>query len=95
MGNNSSSAADHLFTVQPVTDAKLLPKEQARALHHTTAQLLFLSHVRHDIQTTVAFLTTRVKKSPDEDDWGKLKWVHKYLGTTCHLPLSNNISLVL
>ena len=30
-----------------------------------------------DIQTAVAFLSTRVK-SPDEDNWGKLKWVVKY-----------------
>ena len=33
---------------------------------------------RRDIQTTVAFLATRVKKT-DEDDWGKLKRVLKYL----------------
>jgi hypothetical protein len=39
-----------------------------------------------DIQTTVAFLTTRVK-APDEDDWGKLKRVLKYLSSTCHLCL--------
>ena len=38
---------------------------------------------RQDIQTAVAFLTTRVK-NPDEDDWGKLKWILKYLnGTKC------------
>ncbi len=45
--------------------------------------------VRQDIQTTVAFLTTRVK-SPTEDDWGKLKRVLKYLNGTrlLHLKLS-------
>ena len=43
------------------------------------AQLLFMAtRARWDIQTAVSFLTTRVK-SPDEDDWGKLKWVLKYL----------------
>lgn len=36
---------------------------------------------------TVSFLTTRVKR-PDEDDWGKLKRVMKYLYSTRHLPLS-------
>jgi hypothetical protein len=40
---------------------------------HTTAQLLFLSmRVQHDIQPVMAFLTTR-GKSPDEDNWAKVK----------------------
>ncbi len=34
----------------------------------------------------MAFLTTRVK-APDEDDWGKLKRILKYLSSTCHLHL--------
>jgi hypothetical protein len=63
----SSPAADHLFQVRPPTEAQFLPEDQARAFYHTTAQLLFLSCVRRDIQTTIAFLTTRVKH-PDEDD---------------------------
>ena len=33
---------------------------------------------RRDIQTAVSYLTTRVK-CPDEDDWGKVKRVLKYL----------------
>ena len=49
--------------------------------------MLFLSRVRRDIQTTVAFLTTRVKR-PDEDDWGKLKRVLKYLSMTRFLDLT-------
>ena len=36
---------------------------------------------RRDIPSTVAFLTTRVKK-PDEDDWMKLKSCFKYLKGT-------------
>ena len=83
----STSVADHLFQVRPDTNERPLPEEQARAYHHTTAQLLFLSRVQRDIQTTVAFLTTRVKR-PDEDDWGKLKRVLKYLHSTQNLPLS-------
>ena len=56
--------------------------------HHTTAQLLFLSsRARRDIQTAVAFLTTRVK-APDEDDWGKLKRVLRYLKGTRGLRLT-------
>ncbi len=51
------------------------------------AQLLFMStRARQDIQTAVAFLTTRVK-NPDENDWGKLKRVLKYLNGTRYLKL--------
>ncbi len=42
-GVTSSPAADHLFQVRPTKETKLLPEEQAREFHHTTAQLLFLS----------------------------------------------------
>ena len=83
----SSPAADHLFQVRPPAEARYLPKEQARAFHHTTAQLLFLSRVRRHIQPTIAFLTTRVKH-PDEDDWGKLKRILRYLRGTRLLHLS-------
>jgi hypothetical protein len=58
------------------------------AFHHTTAQLLFIARrAQRDVQTTVAFLTTRVK-SPDKDDWGKLKRVLRYLNGTNYLKLS-------
>jgi hypothetical protein len=86
-GVSSTPAADHLFNVRPPTEAKLIPEEQACAFHHTVAQLLFLSRVRRDIQTTIAFLTTRVKH-PDEDNWGKLKCVLKYLNGTRYLVLT-------
>ncbi len=39
----TSPVADHLFTVRDESLAKPLPEEQARAFHHTMAQLLFLS----------------------------------------------------
>jgi hypothetical protein len=44
----------------------------------------------------VAFLTTRVK-SPDEDDWGKLMRVLKYLNRTKYLKLrltEDNLSML-
>ncbi len=44
------------------------------------------TRVRRDIQTAVAFLMARVK-NPDEDDWGKLKRVLKYLNGTKYLKL--------
>ncbi len=86
-GVSSTPASDHLFQVRPKAEAKLLPEELARAYHHSTAQLLFLSRVRRNIQTTITFLTTRVKQ-PDEDDWGKLRRVLKYLNGTRKLKLT-------
>jgi histone deacetylase 1/2 len=84
-GSAATPAADHLF--QTREDGKKLPEEQATAFHRTTAQLLFLSgRARRDIQTAVAFLTTRVK-NPDEDDWGKLKRVLRYLNGTIDMGL--------
>ena len=64
---------DYLFNIRDETEARALEEERALAFHHTVAQLLFMSsRARRDIQTAVAFLTTRVKR-PDKDDWGKLK----------------------
>jgi hypothetical protein len=59
--------------------------EEERAFHHRVAKLLFMTtRVRRDMQTAVAFLTSRVK-CPDKDDWGKLKQVLKYLNGTRYL----------
>ena len=76
--------SNHLFEVRDESEQKLLPEEQARAFHHSVAQLLFLrGRARPDIKTAVVFLSTRVK-APDEDNWGKLKRVLNYLwGTRC------------
>ena len=55
-------AADHLFTVRPDEERKLLREEQAQAFHRSTAQLLFLSQrARPNMQTLVSFLTKRVR----------------------------------
>ncbi len=84
----ATPAADHLFTVRNESEAKFLPEAQAQAFHHTVAQLLFLcKRTQRDIQTAVSFLTTCVKH-PDEDDWGKLKRVLRYLRGTCHMKLN-------
>jgi hypothetical protein len=40
-----------------------------------------------ETKKTISFLTTRVKL-PDEDDWGKLKRVLKYLNGTRHMKLN-------
>jgi hypothetical protein len=83
----ATPAHDKLFEIRDNEEVKKLNKEQALAFHHTVAQLLFMAtRARRDIQTAMAFLTTRVK-SPDEDDWGKLKRVLKYLNGTRYLKL--------
>ena len=84
-------ASENLFRIRDPEEndahKKWLSPERARDFHHSVAQLLFVStRVRRDIQTAVAFLTTRVKR-PDEDDWGKLKRVLKYLKGTRHMRL--------
>jgi hypothetical protein len=48
-----------------------------------------LSKARH-IDVAVAFLTMRVK-SPDKDDWGKLKRVLKYLNGKKHLKFTLSV----
>ena len=85
----ATPAADHLFKVRELDNHNsYLPNEQASMFHRSTAQLLFLSgRARRDIQVAVAFLTTRVKH-PDEDDWGKLKRVLRYLKGTADLSLN-------
>jgi len=86
-GRAATPAHDKLFVIRDENEARKLNEEQALAFHHTVAQLLFMAtRARRDIQTAVAFLTTRVK-SPDEDDWGKLKRVLKYLNGTKYLKL--------
>jgi hypothetical protein len=84
-GVSATPAADYIFKVREVGEK--LNKEQADIFHHTVYQLLFASNrARQDIQTAVSFLTTRAQ-APDEDDWGKLKRVLKYLKGTRYLKL--------
>jgi hypothetical protein len=74
-----------LFDVNEQQDK--LDKESAEKFHTTTAKLLFLcKRAQLDIQTAVAFLTTRVK-NPDKDDQSKLYRVIRYLRDTVFMPL--------
>jgi hypothetical protein len=61
------------------------------------AQLLVAStRSRKDIQTTIALLTTRVR-NPDEDDWGKLRRLMRYIKGIINLPLilrADNLNLI-
>jgi hypothetical protein len=69
-GVAAAPAANHLFDVNE--DGEKLDEETAQLFHHFVAKLLFLcKRARPDIQTSVAFLCTRVK-APDCDDYKKL-----------------------
>ena len=86
-GEATTPAANHLFTVNE-EDPELLNEEKAELFHHLVAKLLFLcKRARPDIQTAVAFLTTRVR-APDVDDFKKLGRVLKYLRGTTDLSLT-------
>eukprot|EP00804_Cyclotella_cryptica_P018943 CCRYP_006454-RA/>CCRYP_006454-RA protein AED:0.42 eAED:0.42 QI:0/0/0/1/0/0/3/0/250 len=81
---SSAPAADHLFQIG---DHEEVQKEGKFLI----AQLLFIStRARRDIQSEVAFFTTRVKNL-DKDDWGKLKRVLQYLLGTKHTKLTLTI----
>ena len=84
-GMAASPAGQHLFNVNE--NCPKLSKEQAELFHHLTAKLLYLSkRTRPDIQTAVAFLTTRVS-SPDYDDYKKLGRCLKYVAEMKDIPL--------
>ena len=73
-------AAQHLFEVDNA--AKCLPPEKAELFHHLMAKLLFLCKCAWPgLQTTIAFLTTRVKQ-PDTNDYKKLTHTICYLHGT-------------
>jgi hypothetical protein len=81
----ATPAAEHLFKVNDETTP--LSERQATVFHNFVAKCLFLTkRARPDIATAVAFLTTRVKAS-DEDDWKKLTRMIRYLRGSLELPL--------
>jgi hypothetical protein len=86
IGKLATPAGDHLFKIRE--DGQKLDDEMADAFHHIVYQLLFAENrACRDIQTPVSLLITRVQAS-DEDDWGKLKRILKYLNGTRHLKLT-------
>ncbi len=91
MGVVPSPAADHQYQICYHALTKPVDEVRAQAFHHTIAQLLFAStRARRDIQVAISFLTTRIR-APDEDNWGKLKRVLKYLSGTKYLKLTLSI----
>ena len=89
IGKSATPAASHLFKIRDDDDTnQLLKPELSEEFHHLVAKTLFLSkRARPDLQTAVAFLTTRVK-SPNNNDQKKLSKLMKYLqDTRRYLPL--------
>ena len=70
-------AAEHLFKINDKCEK--LNNKMSEDFHTFTAKNLFIcKQARPDIQTAVAFLTTRVKE-PDQDDFKKLTRLMTYL----------------
>ena len=91
----TTPALDHLFTMRE--DALPLDVLKSQKFHTFTAKGLFLcKRARPDIQTAIAFLSTRVSK-PDQDDWTKLTRMMRYLKGTeeLFLTLSSDCTNVL
>ena len=85
-GEAPTPAAQHLFSVNDNPD--LLSEDVALMFHHIVTKSLFLSkHRRPDLQTAIAFLSTRVKM-PDSDDYKKLGRMIKYMRSTKDLVLT-------
>jgi hypothetical protein len=79
-GLAETPAADHLFTVNE--GQKKVSEEKAQFFHTYVAKTLFLcKRARPDLQTAVAFLSTRVQCC-DEDDFKKLKRMLQFIRAT-------------
>ena len=80
----TSPACKGLFDVDE--NSKPLLKLKAEKFHSIVAKLLFVCiRARLDTSLAVAFLTTRVSKSTEED-WLKLKRLLRYINCTLDLP---------
>lgn len=85
-GSANTPAANHLFDIN--ANCPGLDKDRAALFHHLVAKALFLcKRARPDLQLAISFLCTRVK-SPDEDDWAKLRRFVLYLRATRDLDLT-------
>ena len=76
----------HLFVVDK--ECQKLNKRDMIIFHSIVSKLLFVGkRARPDIMVAIAFLTTRVSKS-DEDDWKKLERLTSYVHNTLNLKLT-------
>ena len=88
IGESATPAFNYLFEICDKDDAgQLLTLKMSEEFYHLVAKTLFLSkQVKPNLQTAVAFFTTRVK-SPDNNDQKKFSKLIKYLQETRYLPL--------
>ena len=85
-GHATSPATEDLFKANE--ESERLDKGKSDMFHSRVAKLLYLSkRVRPDLLTAIAYLSTRVQCST-EDDWSKLERVLKYLNKTKDLVLT-------
>lgn len=79
-GSVATPATEHLFQVRE--EASKLEGEAKEEFHSFVMSLQYLAkRVRPEILCPVVFLSTRVQRC-DEDDWGKMLRVMKYLNGT-------------
>ena len=94
-GVSPDPANDELFTVND--NSPPLNQDDGDCFHTMVTKLLFLSErARPDIQQAVAFLTTRISKSTEED-YKKLGRIIRYLRGEPSLPLTlqcNNVHVI-
>jgi hypothetical protein len=80
-----SAAPDNLFVV--IEDCKKLSDEAAAAFHTIVAKALYVTkRARPDISLAIALMTTQVR-SPNIDDWEKLRHLMEYLRSDRDRPL--------
>ena len=80
-----TAAPEDLFKTDEA--ATKLGQDLATAFHNIVAKALYVvKRARPDASVPIAFLTTRVR-SPDVDDWRKLRHMIEYLRSTIDMPL--------
>lgn len=83
--SRATTAPEDLFKIDK--DSEKLDNEMSVAFHNIVAKALYtVKRVRPDASVAIAFLTTRVK-SPDVDDWRKLKHLMENLKSTADMKL--------
>ena len=83
--SRATAAPEDLFKIDE--DSEKLDNEMSVAFHNIVAKALYtVKRARPDASEAIAFLTTRVK-SPDVDDWRKLKHLMEYLKSTADMNL--------
>ena len=82
--NATTPANKSLMTVDE--NSKKLCEKQREVFHHIVQKLLHIcKRGRLDLQVAIAFLCTRVR-TPNQQDWAKLKRVLQYVRGTLDLP---------